>query len=449
MGTTRAASAAEKRGGLMTYGARRAAARWRAVCRFATRLTAVTALGALLALALAAAAEADGALNGRISFTSFRDGELGDIWTMNPDGTQLRKLTAGPLYDAQSDWSPDGQWLAFRRGSDGSRGLGVWKMDLYGANQRLLTQGDPAVPTQNATQPAWTPDGQGLLFRATLPPFPDSDVWAMDTEGSARHIVAHVPGEQLYPSYSPDMSRIAFTTPVISDDRAIFTMAPDGSDPMKVFDVVEAYDSAPNWSPDGSQIAFQSDQDGDMEIYVMNADGTDVRQLTQNTLHDEGPVWAPDGTRVAYTSGADNLNGDVWVMDADGTNQQQLMAQLGRDESPDWQPVPHTGHYRACGDVTHIGAGAYSVKAVGRHLDCTRAKALATRWSDAALAAAQHDPAEGASDDGAQDALRGFACRTSDAGYRALKVRCSHKGHGDRSRARSHRKSILFIWRDS
>lgn len=425
----------------MTYGARSTAARMRAVCRFATRLTAVGALGALLALALAAAAEADGALNGRISFTSFRDGELGDIWTTNPDGTRLRKLTAGPLYDAQSDWSPDGQWIAFRRGSDGSRRLGIWKMDLYGANQRLLTQGDPAVPTQNATQAAWTPDGQGLLFRATLPPFPDSDVWAMDAEGSARHIVAHVPGEQLYPSYSPDMSRIAFTTPVISDDRAIFTMAPDGSDLIKVFDVVGAYDSAPNWSPDGSQIAFQSDQDGDMEVYVMNADGTDVRQLTHNTLHDEGPVWAPDGTRIAYTSGPDNLNGDIWVMDADGTNQQQLMAQPGRDESPDWQPVPHTGHYRACGDVTHIGAGAYSVKAAGRHLDCTRAKALATRWSDAALAAGQQDPAD--------DALRGFACRTSDAGYGALKVRCSHKGRGHRSRARHHRKSILFIWRDS
>jgi WD40-like Beta Propeller Repeat len=173
----------------------------------------------------------------------------------------------------------------------------------------------------------------------------------------------------------------------------------------------------------------------------MNADGTDVRQLTQNTLHDEGPVWAPDGTRIAYTSGAGNLNGDIWVMDADGTDQQQLMAQPGRDESPDWQPVPHTGHYRACGDVTHVGAGAYSVKAAGRHLDCTRAKALATRWSDAALAAGQHDPADGA--------LRGFACRTSDAGYGALKVRCSRNGRGHRSRARHHRKSILFIWRDS
>src|SRR5215210_1761473 len=151
-------------------------------------------------------------------------------------------------------------------------------MDLYGDGQRLLTEGDPRVPTQNATQPAWTPDGQGILFRATLPPFTDSDPWPMDTQGRSRHLAFHVPGEQLYPSYSPDMSRIAFTTTVGPNDRAIFTMAADDSDLTKVFDVAGAFDSAPNWSPDGRQIAFESDQDGDSEVYVMNADGTDVRQ---------------------------------------------------------------------------------------------------------------------------------------------------------------------------
>src|SRR5688500_19448864 len=98
----------------MTYGTRTTAARRRAIGRGIASAIVTGILGALLALAPAAAG-ADGALNGRISFTSFRDGQLGDIWTMNPDGTQLRKLTAGPLYDAQSDWGPDGQWIAFRR----------------------------------------------------------------------------------------------------------------------------------------------------------------------------------------------------------------------------------------------------------------------------------------------------------------------------------------------
>ena len=67
-----------------------------------------------------------------------------------------------------------------------------------------------------------------------------------------------------------------------------------------------SYDSAPAWSPDGRQIAFESTMDGDREIYVMNADGTNIRQLTHNTLWDEGPAWSPDGTKLAFSSGADD-----------------------------------------------------------------------------------------------------------------------------------------------
>lgn len=399
---------------------------------------AAVALAVVVALGVASGAAASGSLNGRISFTSFRDGALGDIWTMNPDGTQLRKLTDGPLYDAQTDWSPDGQSIAFRRGPNASQRLGVWKMDLYGGNQTLLAQGDPAVPAQNATQPAWTPDGRGLLFRASLPPFPDSDIWRMDTDGSGRQLVVHLPGEQLYPSYSPDMSTIAFTTPLTPTDRAIFTMAADGSRLTRVFDVPGAYDSAPAWSPDGGLIAFESDHDGDMEIYAMDADGSDVRRLTDNTIHDEGPVWSPDGRRITFTSGPEDLEGDIWVMDADGSGRTQLTHSPGRDESPDWQPIPHPGGDHACGDVTHAGGGAYSVVAAGKGLDCAKAHAVASRWSENVLLGA------------ARAAVRGFRCTTADAGYDALKVSCAHRGNRSRlSAGRGNRKSIAFIFRGS
>ena len=102
-------------------------------CAAGALLAAALLIG--LATALASTAHADGALNGRISFTSFRDGALGDIWTMNPDGGELRKLTTDTpgepaLYDAQADWSPDGQRIAFRRGPNASTRLGVWTMTL-------------------------------------------------------------------------------------------------------------------------------------------------------------------------------------------------------------------------------------------------------------------------------------------------------------------------------
>lgn len=399
---------------------------------------------AAIALGLAAAvpptAHADGAVNGRISFTSFRDGALGDIWTMNPDGGELRKLTtdapgAPPVYDAQTDWSPDGRRIAFRRGPNASTRLGVWTMTRYGEEQRLLAEGDPSMPRQNATQPAWAPDGLSLLFRANRPPFADTDIWEMDPDGGSQRLVAHLPGEQLYPSYSPDKGRIAFTSPV-GGDRAILTAAPHGSDVRVVFDAPGVDDSAPNWSPDGRSIAFESAVDGDGEIYVIDADGSDLRQITHNEIHDEGPSWSPDGRRIVFTSGPGDLEGDIWVMNADGSGRTQVTHSPGRDESPDWQPVPHAGEYAPCGDAVEAGAGAYSVKVAGRGLTCARAHDVAAAWS---ARAATGRPAR---------RVAGFACASSDAGYGALLIECAHRGtRGDAATGRGNDKAIVWLQR--
>jgi TolB protein len=402
---------------------------------FRRKTMACAALALGLAAAGSPAAHAGEALNGRISFTSFRDGALGDIWTMNPDGSRLRKLTTDspgepPLYDAQSDWSPDGRWIAFRRGPNASTRLGVWKMTRYGEEQRLLAQGDPLVPRQNATQPAWAPDGLSLLFRANRPPFSDTDIWEMDTEGGGQHLVAHLPGEQLYPSYSPTKNRIAFTSPV-SADRGIFTAAPDGSDVRTVFDAPGVDDSAPNWSPDGRRLAFESPIDGDGEIYVIDADGGNLRQLTHNEIHDEGPSWSPDGRRIVFTSGSGNLDGDIWVMNADGSERMRITDTPGRDESPDWQPVPHTGDYAACGDVVHSGPGVYSLKVGGDGLSCAEAQGVAAKWAEAG-----------------GTLVAGFACATSDAGDAAVLVECRHRGNrADGAPGQGNDKAIAWLWR--
>jgi hypothetical protein len=288
---------------------------------------------AVAGCALACAGTAEAATNGRIAFTSFRDGGQGQIYTMAPDGSDQRRISSDPGYDAQADFSPDGGSIAFRRGSTGD--FEVWTMGAGGESPRRLTD-TPAG--SNSTQPSWLPDGSGLVYRRG--PNGGTDVWRMARDGSGEVPVVTEPGDQWYPSVSPATGRILFATTVTSTDRKVQDAAADGGGVRTLRDLPGVYDSAPAYSPDGHRIAFESDADGDMDIYVMDADGGGVLQLTRNTEHDEGPSWSPDGTRLAFTRGPDNADGDIWTMAPDGGDQRRLTTAPGRDESPDWQPLP-------------------------------------------------------------------------------------------------------------
>lgn len=114
----------------------------------------------------------------------------------------------------------------------------------------------------------------------------------------------------------------------IHDDSIVFTQNPDGSDGGIAKDLLDFYNSLQG----GDKIAFVSYRDGNAEIYVMDADGTNQINLTNNTAGDYGPIWSPDGTKIAFRSGGD---GNIHVMDADGSNQNNLMA--GGDY-PSWSP---------------------------------------------------------------------------------------------------------------
>ena len=88
---------------------------------------------------------------------------------------------------------------------------------------------------------------------------------------------------------------------------------------------------------ENGRIAFQSDRDGDMEIYRMSTDGADLDQLTENDVTDIQPDWSPDGNKIALISDASGFN-DVWVMNSDGSHSLNLTNDDAFDERPDWQP---------------------------------------------------------------------------------------------------------------
>jgi hypothetical protein len=356
-----------------------------------TRHVACTAvLAAALATACAVASAQADVFNGRIAFTSFRvvppggDADGGDIFSMTSDGQDVRRLSTSPEPDRQPDWSPGGYHIAYTIRKPGeSVNYEVARMTASGAGYRQLTT-TPAG--QASSQPSWFPDATGILFRRSGPGNVAS-IWQMGILGESPVLRYQPPRTPLYPSLSPDMTKILFTavSPAASTDRGIFVADADGTGLTTLFDVPGSYDSAPAWSPDGTRIAFESNADvgganpeHDMEIWTMTADGSGARQLTRNAAHDEGPAWSPDGgTMLAYTSGPDDAHGDVHVMTSTGQHLRQLTTFAGRDESPDWQSIPAPATSLRCGDLL---ASARDIRA-GGGATCLSAVALALTWS--------------------------------------------------------------------
>lgn len=228
-----------------------------------------------------------------IAFAARVDGNW-DLYSVRPDGTDLRRLTADPAEDRAPAFSPDGKALLFQSRRSGN--WDIYRLDLATGAVTQLTH-DPDYDGM----PAWSPDGRRIAFESTRAG--DLDIFVMSAAGaSPTNLTAESPAGEMEPAWSPDGQHIAFVS-WRQQDKDIYRMVPDGTDVVQMTNSPMGEDQ-PAWSPDGMRMLFVHRTPEHREIMVLNAltppaQGGLTTRLTWSTAN-EWPTWSPDGRQLAW-----------------------------------------------------------------------------------------------------------------------------------------------------
>lgn len=273
--------------------------------------------------------------NGRIAFQSNPDGNW-EIYAMNADGTDLTNLTNHPAEDFYPAWSPDGSRIAFSSNRDGN--AEIYLMNVDGTSPTRIT-----YTNRTDVFPAWSPDGLRIAFASYDLGTSNYDIWSMNADGTGQKRLTTTQSEDTEPAWSPDGSRILFRSSR-DGNLEIYVMNSNGTGATNLTNDPTTGDDAPDWSPDGTKIVFARTRDQHTNIWLMNADGTMPTQLTDSFGGDSMPAWSPDGSKIVFTSFRD-FNHEIYAMKADGTDQTRLTnnappgQSIPEDFFADWQSV--------------------------------------------------------------------------------------------------------------
>jgi len=301
--------------------------------------------------------------NGKIAFMSTRDGNP-EIYTVNPDGTGLTRLTHSDTGETAPAWSPDGARIAFSCGIGPEMGSGyrivgpsdICLMDADGRHPVRLT--DDVVPDG---QPTWSPDGTLIAFRRA------GDIYTIRPDGTGlTRLTTQAAASQ--PAWSPDGTKIAFTSGRDRGNPEIYVMRADGTKAVDLTRDLSAEDSAPAWSPDGTRIAYGSypSAGGAAAVWLMQADGSGKIRLAPSPGNDAEPAWSPDGTKLVFTRYGDRLT-DIFIRNVDGSAATAVTSLPGFEQDPDWQRVSVGPSWQAGIAAAGLsGRATLTVRATGR-----------------------------------------------------------------------------------
>lgn len=288
-----------------------------------------------------------------------------EIYLMNGDGTNVRRITHNTTGENFPALSPDGKRIVFesnrlRKESDPINQVSLFVMNVDGSGEASL------VPGNSAT---WSQDSRSIAFHASasregklisnLPGAAaiDSDIFILNLadflikKSPARNITNKPAAVDDDPDWSPDGKKIAFTSHAVTDDQTnsvtaeIYVIAANGKGkPWRLTNNTEE-ERAPDWSPDGKLIAYMCRKGeaaegrsiGTFEICIMNADGSGQKRITNNRVPELTVSWSPDGKQIIFHRALGGVGQfQLFTINADGTGEKQLTFPPGFNGFPSW-----------------------------------------------------------------------------------------------------------------
>ncbi|MCE9668860.1 tolB protein precursor protein [Myxococcus stipitatus] len=272
------------------------------------------------------------AIPGVVVFLSERAGQK-DVWTVSPDGTETQ-VTRGPEDDYPGPVSPDGKSLLVVAVRE-ERGLFFQQLRVQPlAGGDALPLHAPRARSRNAS---WAPDGSWLVAESDAQGF--SDVVRLEPKpGVAEVRLTQVPQGCFEPAVSPDGREVAYVCSREGDPE-VYVAKADGSEERRIT-TFHREDRSPQWSPDGRWLLFVSDREDRERLFLVRPDGSDLRAASaQSFAGDEREgTFSPDGQRLAYVSRSPDGLSRIWSVPVEGGAPVALTDGAHRDDMPAWSP---------------------------------------------------------------------------------------------------------------
>lgn len=288
-----------------------------------------------------------------------------EIYLMNADGSNARRITNNSFADGFPAISPNGKRIVFdsdrlRKESDPVNWSSLFVMNIDGTGAAPLVLGNSATWSKDSKSIAFHASASGKSKPITVLPGAasnDSDIFILNVndflskKSPARNITNNPDAVDDDPDWSPDGKKIAFTSHAVTDDRTnpvtaeIYLMDANGKGkPRRLTNNTEE-ERAPDWSPDGKLIAYMCRKGepaegrsiGTFEICIMNADGSGQKRITYNRLPKLTVSWSPDGKQLVFHRAVGGVGKfQLFTINADGTGEKQLTFPPGFNGFPSW-----------------------------------------------------------------------------------------------------------------